>query len=241
MEAQGIERIAPIARGWIFDPAFYRAQYGVNGDDATLYRDWLHEGFPRGRSPNEVQAIAGMLAGKPYPDCFDWQAYCRLHPIEASAPYPARIVALETLFEQPVDDQARECIAGDGAGRLFEAIGSYHLIRARYGEAAGAFRIATEASEPTARLHLRLGDALKGQGDRQGALASYRHALTLPDASIWALIHAANIMLSQKVFRETFELVDANVERSARTNCSTGSSTRSPARPIAPSRTRCTP
>ena len=213
MEAEGIERLAPIARGWVFDPAFYRAQYRAEGDDVALYRDWLHTGVASGRSPNEVQAIASMLAGKPYPDCFDWQRYCRLHRIETSAEHPARLEALEHLFGQPVDDSARECIAGQGAGRLFEAIGNYQLIRARYREAADVYRLAAEASEPTARLNLRLGDALKGLGDAQGALASFRQALTLPDCPIWALIHATNIMQSQKMYREAFEIVEAQADR----------------------------
>ena len=61
-----------------------------------------------------------------------------------------------------------------------------------------------------ARLHLRLGDASRGQGKPLAALASYRQALALPDCSIWALIHAGTIMLRQKMFSEALELVEAH-------------------------------
>ena len=179
------------------------------GDDAALYRDWLHSGFPAGRMPNEVRAIFGLLGGKPYPAAFDWQRYCRAFKIEAAAPYPAKIAALEALFEQPLDARARDCIGGHAAGGLYEALGNYHLIRARYREAADGFRTAIEANARISRRHLRLGDALRGLGEPLAALASYRRALALPESSIWALIHAGTIMLSQKMFREALELVEA--------------------------------
>ena len=88
METEGIARLAPISRNWIFDPAFYRAQYCIEGGDAQLYREWLYNGFAAGRMPNEVRAIFGLVGGKPYPDNFDWKRYCKLEKVEVGSILP---------------------------------------------------------------------------------------------------------------------------------------------------------
>ena len=212
-EAQGIDRLAPIARDRIFDPAFYRHQYDVTGDDdASLYRDWLYEGFPAGREPNETRAINGLLGGQPYPTCFDWRRFCRAKAANGTSEYPAKIEALERLFTSPLDDFAQSCVASQGGARLYQAIGDYHLIRGGYREAADALRLACASSDATARTYLKRGDALKALNETDEALKTYRQALDLPACSIWALVHTGKIMLSMKMFRDAMRLIEAKRE-----------------------------
>lgn len=210
METEGVERLAPISRDRIFDPAFYRSQYDLaEADEVSLYRDWLHDGFPNGREPNETRAIYNFLGGQSYPTCFDWQRFYRAKGVSDEKPFPAKIEALDRLFQAPLDDFAQSCIAGPGSARLYQAIGDYRLIRGRYSDAAEALRLACASGDATARNYLRLGDALKALNENDDALRIYRQALDLPTCSIWALVHTGKIMLSMKMFREAMRLVEA--------------------------------
>jgi glycosyltransferase involved in cell wall biosynthesis len=213
MESEGVTRLAPLARAWIFDPMFYRAFYEMEGEDTALYAEWLNVGFASGRAPNEEQAIRGLLGGKPYPECFDWQRYCRLFEIANGTGVRGKIAALEDFFEGSLDQAARSCVLGAGAGRLFEAVGDRHLIRGQHAAATTAYNLAIEGGAPSARLYLRQGDALKGMGNSLGAIVSYRQAVELPDGSIWALIHAANLMLAEKMFHNAMKLVETHSAR----------------------------
>ena len=51
MEVEGIERIAPIARGWFFDPAFYRAPVRRHGRRSRALSRLASRRLPEGALP----------------------------------------------------------------------------------------------------------------------------------------------------------------------------------------------
>ena len=213
-ESEGIEKIAPIAKDWIFDPTFYAGHFQITGkSDAELYREWLLNGFAAGRAPNERQHLLAFMGGQAYPNCFDWQRFNALLGFSSVNKYSAKTEALTRLFETPIDKTHRACISGEDAPRLYEAMGDYLLIRGRYNQATSAFRKACESSRPIAKSFLRLGDALRGEGKSSEALAAYRSALKFEPCSIWALIHSGNLMMKARMYKDALALVQGSSKR----------------------------
>ena len=195
-EDEGVKRLTPLAKDFVFDPNFYRHQFAVNRERADdLYRDWLERGFSLGRAPNEQQAVFQYLGGRPYPSCFDWRGLTSSDA--TTAVYPGRIVALQKLFESPLKTVRRH-VRGPGAAELFMALGDFNLIRGLHADALQAYDMSFAAGGHTALLHLHRGDAHRHLGHTAEAIADYRQAMTFGAYSVWAVYHAAVLTQSQQ-------------------------------------------
>ncbi len=135
----GIDRLAPLNFADWFEPSFYRAAYQIGSvpNDADIYREWLEDGLPAGRQPNEYRLLEPMLAGKPFPDHFDWQHYCTAAKLN---PARGRAVALAWLFENDHDVQ-RVVRFGRPAGTgLLQDLCAFRINRADHDFAAELIR-----------------------------------------------------------------------------------------------------
>ena len=193
-EREGVARLTPVARGWIFDPLFYRQNYGLELDSAAdLYRDWLADGFDNDRAPNERLAIKPYVGENGYPPNFDWRRFARM-PDTGAEVYPAKIKALAGLFEKPLGQDAQRCVAGGDASGVYAQIGDYQAARGHREVAAACYELASRDA-PTAKVFVRKGDVLHALGRSSEAVAAYRKALTFSGAPVWAVMHTSQLLI----------------------------------------------
>ncbi|MGY2049177.1 glycosyltransferase [Methylobacterium sp. JK268] len=186
--ARGIARLAPIAADAAFDPAFYRAVYGVAGiaEDAALYRHWLSTGIERGWVPNEAAHVTDLIGEAGLPACFDAETYRaslrggrRLRPSQLLAQW------LETGFPQGRLD----IVSGPGAAAFLTRVGEWHRRHGRLVPALRAFDEALARGGPTARrLHGR-AEILQALGEPAAAEA-FAAAAARPEAGLWSQVGA---------------------------------------------------
>ena len=206
-EEQGIDRLTPLARGWGFDPTFYRQNYAVDEMDATvLYRHWLINGIKQNHAPNERKAIFGLVGDRVYPECFDWKGFSATSSAEL---YPAKIVALRRLFASEPSQVNQRFIATEGAAELNAAIGDYHFYRGAFGQAARAYALAEIRGSRSARVDVAYGDALRNLGQTGMALKKYERALSSSTDLISAIVQTALLHSEQKHFEKSFTILAA--------------------------------
>ncbi|WP_018261250.1 glycosyltransferase [Methylobacterium sp. WSM2598] len=189
---QGIDRLAPIRTDAIFDPAFYRATYRVEGaaDDAALYRHWLRQGIEQDFAPNEAARIALLIGESAFPAAFAVETY------RASLPRGAmsRTDLLEHCLDHGFPEGRLDVVTGPEAAAFLTLVGLRCLLRQRFALARRAYDEAIARGGPTARrLHGR-GEAARALGDLAAAAADYAAAAADPRSSLWSHIHAAECL-----------------------------------------------
>ncbi len=203
--SEGIARLTPIAQEWRFDPEFYMQQYGISEVDAKhLYKHWLFSGFAKGFAPNETRVVSDLLVGADYPDCFDWRAYLGHQKTETT--YPSKIDALRGAFAQPQMLNLRKYVKGNGSAAFYLSIGDYHLVRGNYSVAERAYSCSLDITG-TSKAYLRRGDAFRQLGENASAIRDYLKATEFPTYSVWAVVHAATLMMHEQRGTESFELL----------------------------------
>lgn len=190
---QGIERLAPIALGRRFDPAFYRGHVGARAtaSDTDLYRQWLGLGIAEGLPGSEGEALLALLREEAFPDCFDEAAYRAKLPRTVEKPGSGRFAALAQFVTKTFQLPALESVRRQCSARLLEQIGEYHILRGDNVIAHDALNRAIAAKPGIGRFHHRRGDALRALGRAREATADYLVAAEAPDAIVWSHIHAA--------------------------------------------------
>ena len=189
---RGIARLAPIATRLAFDPAFTRAHYGLEGDDAALYRDWLGAGLHAGREPNEAAFLLALIGSERFPEAFDEAAYRASLPAEA-LPRPGRLAALEHAIDLGVAGGLNPFPLE--AARLHEVAADYHLFRGRYAIALAAYDRAVAAAPEDGRVREKRGGARLTVGDAAGAASDLDAASSLVGATAEAALLGARAHL----------------------------------------------
>lgn len=188
---QGVDRLAPIAMGMRFEPAFYRRPgSGYVGTDADLYRDWLSHGIDSGQPGNEQEALRLLIGEDHFPDCFDAERYRASLPDDSARSGMHRFDLLNHFiaFGFP---RGVESLRGPGMTRLLGQIGDYHLIRNNPSRALAASDHALAHAPSDATLLHQRGNALRALGRMEDATRAYVAAADSPGAGIWTHIHAA--------------------------------------------------
>ena len=194
---EGIERLAPLALGEAFEPAFYRQQIpgaAEIGTDADLYRDWLTRGIGSGVYGNERTALRDVIGDGQFPPCFDEHRYRKAIGKASKQVPPGRFNALKhyvTTGFALSDIKVLEPGTASAAA-LVERIAEYHLACANLDIALKAFNRALALNPGLSRLHHRRGDCLLALGRGDQATESFLTACGLPGASLWSHVHAAD-------------------------------------------------
>ncbi|MFE1600819.1 glycosyltransferase [Methylobacterium sp. ID0610] len=189
----GIDRLAPIHGDAIFDPAFYRAAYPVDGghDDAALYRHWLVAGLQRNWAPNEAARIAALIGQAAFPESFDVEAYRRIMPAQARQAARHRTQVLAHWLEHGFAEGRTAVVSGPDAAALFTLAAGRALLRQDFALSHRAYDEAIARGGPSPdRLHGR-AEAAAGLGRRAEAAADYAAATELPGAGVWSHLRAA--------------------------------------------------
>jgi hypothetical protein len=121
MLREGFDRLAPIAFGQVFEPAYYRDAHPeyATGTDAALYRRWLLEGHEWG-APGSVRGHLDSL-GLPldsFPAGFDWRAHACRHKLPLN-----RWAALDHLLEESALDSDDIAVTSEAAAPFLAALG----------------------------------------------------------------------------------------------------------------------
>ena len=191
----GIERLAPIALGEVFEPAFYRQQTtdAVNIEtDADLYRDWLSRGIGAGVRGNEHTALRDVIGDGQFPLCFDEHRYRKVIGKASRQPAKGRYNALEHYVTTGFAIYDIKVLDKDTASAFVERIAEHHLGRANFDIALKAFDRAIALNPGLSRLHHRRGDCLLALKRNSEATQSFLAACCLPGTSLWSHIHAAD-------------------------------------------------
>ncbi len=207
---QGVDRLAPIAAGAVFDPDFYRIAHPDEAglSDADLYRHWLSVGLPRHHPPNEAAGLRDLLGQPAFPACFNETAYRR----RAGGTFigPGRLAALRHWLDTGFAAGITSCLAGADAPDLYAALGERMLLAGRAAEARRAFDLALDSGPATAeRLHGR-GEALRLLGLTASAAEDYRRAAALPGSGVWSHVHAAAQLAGLGETREAMAQIRAS-------------------------------
>ncbi len=191
---EGIERLAPVALGEAFEPAFYRQQTGAAADigtDADLYRDWLSRGIGLGVRGNEHTALRDIIGDGQFPACFDAHRYRKVIGRASRQLVPGRYNALKHYVTTGFARYDIAVLDRSTASALVERIAEYHLAHANHDIALKAFDRALALSPGLSRLHHRRGDCLLALKRDAQATESFLAACSLPSASLWSHVHAA--------------------------------------------------
>lgn len=166
----GIGRLAPINFENQFDPEFFRAVYAPDSalDDVALYRHWLNVGLEAGQSPNEVHFLTPVLAGRDFPEAFDWRSYCAAARLDAAR---GRAVALRWMFTDDTDPQRITHFSRPAGTHLLIALCRFRMTRGDHAAAAMLLRLweLPEKQYPPDLLAVAAGLA-QSAGDLETAL-----------------------------------------------------------------------
>jgi glycosyltransferase involved in cell wall biosynthesis len=211
---EGVDALWPISFDHRFDPEFYRQAYGDRSSrgkgDAELYREWLEEGVPAGRAPNEELYLYSFMGGAPYPASFDWRGYAAHARLGKRA--DRRTVLTHLFREGSADIQSCMRFFGKDAYDLLGYIGRHLLITGRFNDAVLTFETAL-ALRKSADLYLLLGDAQSALGKQGQALGSFLASIAYQSTQIWPYLHAINIYCAQGDFEAAFDLLRRSFER----------------------------
>ena len=213
--SEGIERLAPIARGCYFDPPFYRNQCVelASKSDAELYRHWLLIGIQRGITPNEDQFVDRLLGLSGVPDCFDDQEYRRAAEGKGRNVEPGRMSALRDFVEYGFEAGLARPASGGDAGGFYEAVGDYHIVRGNVSVAHDAYDAALRSNPEIGHLRHKRGDAFLILGDKAQARSDFEAAAAQPNASMWSYLHAAELRGESADFESAFRLLRDSADK----------------------------
>ena len=201
----GLDKLAPIALDYTFDPDFYRA---TNGEIATLsdpeaYRHWLNIGFERGEAPNAARFLQklGLLETGHYPPSFAPGIYAVGNPDLAD-----RIVGKWRLLQHCVNNGIVERRPGCQLWRenvdIYRAAADLQAVEGRLDRAKSIYRdvLAVERGDV---LGLRnFADCLLRLDDWFNAALLYEETIKSNVSTIWTYLHLATCYVNLKRWRE---------------------------------------
>ncbi|GLS67992.1 glycosyltransferase [Methylobacterium tardum] len=193
--SEGVRRLAPIARGLAFDPAFYRSEHPdlAAQSDADLYRHWLLYGMQEGEEPSEASFLDVTLGLSEFPTCFDERRYRVAARKVGRDVALGRSAALRDFVAHGFAAGLALPSAGAEAAAFYEAVGDYHLVRGNAAAARDAFDLAISSGSGSGPLLHKRGDARLALGDKTAALADFELAAAQPNAGLWSFLHAAQL------------------------------------------------
>jgi len=189
----GIERLAPLALGEEFEPAFYRQQGAdtmKSMSDVDLYRDWLSNGIGAGLKSNEGKALLDFIGDAQFPPSFDDLRYRRAIGRAATFVGPGRYNALVHYVNTGFAIHEIDVLDRTKAAPLVERIAEFHLAAKNFEVSLRAFDWAITLSPDAGRLHHRRGDCLAALGRTEAATESFVAACKLPGSNVWSHINA---------------------------------------------------
>lgn len=209
---QGIERLAPLASGYRFDPDFYRVTYDRSeADPVVLYRFWLTEGILAGHHPNEEIAIRDFIGERAFPTVFDWTAYRALIPVRERRLLRNRTLALKHLFETGFSQGIADTLIEPAWMDLLALIGAYYAGRSEDKDAVRVLRLARSFGYDSERSRFDLGMALSRQGYVQDALDAFSSVPPVSEFGGRCAIKAAELLMQQGRPEEALALTQTAV------------------------------
>ncbi|MBW3560269.1 MAG: hypothetical protein KY449_10980, partial [Proteobacteria bacterium] len=220
---KGVDRLAPIAFGAAFDPAYYRETHPKNAaeSDAALYRRWLFEGLPKGEAGSPEERLRKLkLRLREYPEAFDWRAYLARNPkagrdrwsaishLLRPPEYKTVATGESTLVSRAAVLESLP-VSGTTAGLLAEL--GQHFRGSDDPAAVAAFMRARAAGDRSFPTTHHLADALYRLKRWRESLALFKEAASFPEAEVWTYVNGAKTAVQLGAFRAAEALLAAGL------------------------------
>lgn len=211
---RGARDLLPLSRTLHFDPVFYAAFAGIEGDEPQhLYRHWLQTGLTAGTPPNESAYLRREnIQLDEIPSSFDEMVYLEHDPWLAERS-PRRWQSFHHFVTQGILSGGPLPFSGGPIVGVLVAAGTCHALQGRDTQAAAIYERALLEDDTNGELLQALGDIAFRDQKFTRARYFYQRARASGAGGYWNWLNAAAAATSTADHEEAISLLVRGLER----------------------------